>query len=223
MNTYEFCARWVANQVSGAARVLDYGCGAGRVVALLREAGINAFGCDVFYEGGDYSDVIFPAAKPYVLRMEGERIPFEDASFDVVLSNQVFEHVPNLDAALSEISRVLKPGGVALNLFPDRSVCARGIAEFRSSIDSQREAPCAYTTQRSRTDSDLACIEMANRRCVGRKTSVRGSTNGHITAREKRFTRPFADISIRRSIVKSSGSKRVSARSFRSYPRLCRG
>jgi SAM-dependent methyltransferase len=126
VDTYQFCANWVAGHVNGQARVLDYGCGAGEIVAMLRERGVNAFGCDVFYEGGDYSCGIRSVAGPYVLRMEGDRIPFDDASFDVVLSNQVFEHVPSLDTVLAEIARVLIPSGVVLSLFPDRSVWREG-------------------------------------------------------------------------------------------------
>ena len=38
-------------------------------------------------------------------------LSFDDASFDAVISNDVFEHVPDIDAALSESARVLRPGG----------------------------------------------------------------------------------------------------------------
>jgi SAM-dependent methyltransferase len=127
VNTYEFCADWVAKQAAGRPiRVLDYGCGAGRIVGLLRERGIEANGCDVFYEGGDYSVDIPAELLPSIRRMQGDAIPFEDASFDVVTSNQVFEHVENLDAVLAEIRRVLRPRGLLLSLFPDRSVWREG-------------------------------------------------------------------------------------------------
>jgi arsenite methyltransferase len=42
---------------------------------------------------------------------EVERLPFADASFDVVLSNGVIDLVPDKDAVFSEIARVLRPGG----------------------------------------------------------------------------------------------------------------
>jgi ubiquinone/menaquinone biosynthesis C-methylase UbiE len=42
---------------------------------------------------------------------EVERLPFADASFDVVISNGVIDLVPDKDAVFSEIARVLRPGG----------------------------------------------------------------------------------------------------------------
>ena len=42
---------------------------------------------------------------------EAERLPFEDGSFDVVISNGVIDLVPDKDAVFSEIFRVLAPGG----------------------------------------------------------------------------------------------------------------
>jgi SAM-dependent methyltransferase len=119
MNNYEYCAAWA----KGRGRVLDYGCGAGQTVSLLRRAGTEAFGCDVFFEGGDYSpNVPQEFLGTVIRRMEEGRIPFPDGSFDCVVSNMVMEHVEDIDAVLAEIARVLKPGGITLNLFPDRGV-----------------------------------------------------------------------------------------------------
>jgi SAM-dependent methyltransferase len=41
----------------------------------------------------------------------GERLPFDDASFDLVYARQVLHHIPDLGVALREVARVLKPGG----------------------------------------------------------------------------------------------------------------
>jgi SAM-dependent methyltransferase len=127
MNNYEFCADWVQKYADDRPiRVLDYGCGSGQIVGLLRERGIDAWGCDVFYEGGNRSSQIPTVLQPYIQRMQGSVIPHSDISFDVVLSNQVFEHVPDMEATLIEIARILKPDGVAFNIFPDRGVWREG-------------------------------------------------------------------------------------------------
>jgi SAM-dependent methyltransferase len=119
VDNYEFCAEFAAKH---SGRVLDYGCGEGQIVSLLLDRGIDAYGCDVFYEGGSFRGT----NTERIRRMEGARIPFPDAHFDVVVHNQVFEHVPDLDVAASEIARVLKPGGLMLGIFPDRSVWREG-------------------------------------------------------------------------------------------------
>lgn len=123
MDNYEFCADFAARH---GKRVLDYGCGSGRIVELLLKRNVDAYGCDVFYEGGDYSPHVRPTLASRIKRMEGDRIPFPDSFFDAVTHNQVFEHVPDIHLAASEIARVLKPGGLMLGLFPDRSVWREG-------------------------------------------------------------------------------------------------
>lgn len=51
---------------------------------------------------------------------DGTHMPYEDAYFDYVFSTSVLEHVSDLSAVLSEIARVLKPGGAAYLSFPNR-------------------------------------------------------------------------------------------------------
>lgn len=128
MNTHEYCVHWILTCAGVRASVLDYGCGAGEVVAELRRRNVEAYGCDVFYDGGDYSEQVDPSlrAAGIIRRMQDERAPFGDSTFDVVVNNQVMEHVPNLNVALQEIRRVLKPGGVVLSLFPDKGVWREG-------------------------------------------------------------------------------------------------
>lgn len=45
---------------------------------------------------------------------DAEELPFEDASFDLVLGHAVLHHIPDLDRAFAEFLRVLRPGGIAL-------------------------------------------------------------------------------------------------------------
>ena len=129
MNNYEFCAYWILDQEpESSARVLDFGCGAGQIVKELRNRNINAFGCDVFYEGGDYSKSIDSKLLEdgVIRRMDNNIIPFDRDFFDFVVNNQVMEHVEDLDLTLAEVQRVLKPGGVVLSLFPNKGVWREG-------------------------------------------------------------------------------------------------
>ena len=55
VDIYSFCVHWAVDHAHGRPiRVLDYGCGAGTIVTALRGRGIEAFGCDVCYDGGGY-------------------------------------------------------------------------------------------------------------------------------------------------------------------------
>lgn len=125
MNNYAFCVDWVVRMGSGRPiRVLDYGCGAGEIVNALRDRGFEAFGCDPFAEADATREkAVRPGYLGEVVRvMEGKAIPFARDSFDFVVTNQVLEHVRDLDAVLAEIQKVLKPGGSLLGLFPDKGV-----------------------------------------------------------------------------------------------------
>jgi SAM-dependent methyltransferase len=114
--------------VARSSRVLDFGCGAGQVVQLLLHEGYDAYGADVFYEGGSYRAA---AAKTGLMgdrirEMRDSKLAFADGTFDAVISNQVLEHVDDLYGVLSEIARVLRPGGTMLSLFPSRKVWREG-------------------------------------------------------------------------------------------------
>jgi len=99
------------------------GCGHGRVMSLLQDYGHDLHGFDL----PDKAEALALNLRPVfgdrfddrVRLMEDERrIPFESARFDVVYANQVFEHVRFLDQMFSECTRVLKPQGTLITLFP---------------------------------------------------------------------------------------------------------
>ena len=100
--------------------VLDIGSGPGLLLAeMARSVGENGRACGV-----DASANMNALARdtcgafPWVELEEADvtSMPFEDASFDAAASTQVYEYVPDVDAALRELSRVLKPGGRAFIL-----------------------------------------------------------------------------------------------------------
>lgn len=117
---------YVRRVAGPGARVLDFGCGEAELVALLQAAGFDAYGVDIRFEGADYrfNDKVLPGSCQYY--EEGEKLPFEDETFDVVLSDMVWEHVVPIESALSEVERITKPGGIMYHHFPTREVWREG-------------------------------------------------------------------------------------------------
>jgi SAM-dependent methyltransferase len=71
------------------------------------------------FEGSEYlPDAAERDRRPELNHQDLAALSFPDACFDYVLVNDIFEHVPDLEAVLSEIQRVLAPGGVLLSTFP---------------------------------------------------------------------------------------------------------
>ena len=102
------------------ATVLDLGSGNGSIVKEYRGLGYEAFGCDFAFKEGPDVESLHSKGLIRLIEREPYRLPFADDSFDVVISDQVFEHVKNYDETLSEIRRVLKPEGISLHFFPSR-------------------------------------------------------------------------------------------------------
>lgn len=123
---YAFVAEQIGRLAGPNARALDFGCGEGQIVAAARALGHDAYGCDMYPPTWEHMAAT-AAARDHIRRMDGDGlIPFPDGAFDIVTANQVFEHIPDFTRPLSEISRVLKPGGLFLNLFPTREVWREG-------------------------------------------------------------------------------------------------
>jgi SAM-dependent methyltransferase len=107
-------------------KVLDFGAGLGELVALGHKAGLDIQGIDTYADHYDTWQSLVPAEiRDRVHKVDGP-LPFPDSSFDVVVSNQVFEHIPHPPSVLPEIRRVLKPGGAFLAIFPVRETWYEG-------------------------------------------------------------------------------------------------
>jgi SAM-dependent methyltransferase len=98
-------------------RVLDLGCGAGAdslVASLMVGPEGSVTGIDMtpeMLEKARAGAAALEAANVSFVEGEAERLPFDDESFDVVISNGVIDLIPDKDAVFGEIHRVLVPGG----------------------------------------------------------------------------------------------------------------
>ena len=114
----EFCAD---------TKLLDVGCGTGRHILELSRYPGTFVGLDMARQDlfsfrswlGIHALKGPLTASVHMVEGDGERVPFADGLFDIVLCTETLEHVPNDRAILLELLRVLKPGGTLVISVPD--------------------------------------------------------------------------------------------------------
>jgi len=108
---------WTMGRLAAGERVLDLGSGAGTdslVAAQMVGPAGHVTGIDMTPEmlvRARSAAATMGVANVEFVEGEAERLPFSDASFDVVISNGVIDLVPDKDAVFAELYRVLAPGG----------------------------------------------------------------------------------------------------------------
>ena len=101
-------------RTAGGGRLLDWGCGYGHMSYLLRRRGFDVAGLTVRDENNlseSWNLLIREEGLQVTVASDDVALPFEDESFDIVLSCGVLEHVPDEAGSLREIARVLRSGG----------------------------------------------------------------------------------------------------------------
>ncbi len=100
----------VTRAAPAGAKVLDLGCGNGISARLINEAGFDVTGTDIsplFLEEAQTWEN--PRLRYHVCDVM--ELPFESESFDVICSNELVEHLPDVETALTEMVRVVRKGG----------------------------------------------------------------------------------------------------------------
>ena len=108
--------------------LLDLGCGFGRHAFEAARRGAHVTACDMavpelidvrntfgaMYEAGELDD----STRCNQIAGDATRLPFEDNTFDRIIASEVLEHIPSDIDALTELTRVLKPGGIIAATVP---------------------------------------------------------------------------------------------------------
>lgn len=114
----------LSSAAGAGSRLLEIGAGTGAQAAHLSEAGYEVSAVDLA-NGLHTGARVFP-----IVDYDGIRLPFEDASFDLVFSSNVMEHVDDFAALQSEQMRVLRPEGKALHVVPSGVWAAATLAGY---------------------------------------------------------------------------------------------
>ena len=96
-------------ELAGRHIVLDVGCGDGQIARALAKQGSSVLGIDPTQLHIDLANE--RAGGPTYMLGNATKLPVADASQDAVVACLVFEHIDEVDTAIAEVSRVLKPGG----------------------------------------------------------------------------------------------------------------
>ncbi|MBS3905406.1 MAG: class I SAM-dependent methyltransferase [Syntrophaceae bacterium] len=92
-------------------KCLDIGCSSGIITSLLGQALSMTIGMDIDQEAVNYAKEHHLSSRIQFLTADAMSLPFKEGSFDVIICNHIYEHVPNAHRMMDDIFRVLKEDG----------------------------------------------------------------------------------------------------------------
>lgn len=138
-NTYYLAFRDLPDLIAEFAkgnRAIDFGCGAGRSTRFLKGLGFNTKGVDISESMIDNARRLDPEGA-YALVSDGDLGPIPDDSVDLILSAFTFDNIPTEEKKVklfNKFRRVLKPGGVVVNLVSTPELYKNDWASFTCTI-----------------------------------------------------------------------------------------
>lgn len=111
-----------AAQLCTGKKVLDVASGEGYGSELISQIAESVIGLEISHEAIKHARATYPKNNLTFIQGDCAALPFEASTFDVVLSFETLEHIENQNLFLTEIRRVLKPGGILVISTPDREI-----------------------------------------------------------------------------------------------------
>jgi SAM-dependent methyltransferase len=158
--------RFLLGEVRPGDRALDLGSGAGEFTAALADAGAAVVGVDVAEAALSRARAAHPELDFRRASIDGP-LPFPDGAFDLVWSSEVIEHVADTARWLSEVRRVLSPGGRLLLTTPSHGrlrVALGGVERFSEPLGDHLHL---YTRSSLRTLLDEFGFDEVSVRAAG--------------------------------------------------------
>ncbi|MBW1793472.1 MAG: cobalamin-dependent protein [Deltaproteobacteria bacterium] len=106
-------------------RVLDFGCGNGVMSPTLSSISQSVVGIDLHTAAAARMKLEYGLSNVLLVTANGTKVPFKDDLFDTVVATSTLEHFRDLNVAVAEIARIIKPGGFLLFLSPTENIFYR--------------------------------------------------------------------------------------------------
>lgn len=109
--------------LKGKEKVLEVGCGRGFYLKTLKSVwpGLEVTGVDLNQKYLEKAKEFIGELRVDLRLADATRLPFEDKTFDRIIASEVLEHIPDDQKAISEMYRVLKPGGIVMVTVPNKN------------------------------------------------------------------------------------------------------
>jgi len=111
---FEMIVQAAGERING--NILENGCGVGMYVEHLSTFSGTVMGLEYDFDRAHEAHM----NSPHIFNAAGENIPLPSGTFDLILSHEVIEHVQDDRASISEMIRLLKPGGRVVIFCPNR-------------------------------------------------------------------------------------------------------
>ncbi len=167
--------KFFLSTAKSAQRVLDLGCGDGAFTSVLDAAGIPVVGADVSTEALSRAKDRNPNLEFRNLSLE-QGLPFEDASFDLVICSEVIGQVVDTQGFLSEVRRVICPSGKLAITVPYHGRLTNlwtALAGFEKHFSPLGQQLRFYTKKSLTELLETVGFEVVNLRAVGGPAFIR--------------------------------------------------
>lgn len=140
---------FISQNIPKGAKILEVGGNIGTLAHMLFEAGYkNISSVEIAPSAVELGKEKYPELNGRLVLFDGEVLPFNDGEFDVVISFDVVEHIPNVEQHFNEVRRVLNHGGKYLFQTPNKIINIPWEIINHRSFTKWREFHCSLHTYR---------------------------------------------------------------------------
>lgn len=208
-----FAYYFVKKEIPKGSFVLEVGCGEGYGTFLLTKEGFDVIGLDINEETINEASKKYQSKNCRFVCYDGKRIPFDDETFDVVISFQVIEHIHDDLGFVKEIHRVLKKGGKLFLTTPNRLYRLKPNEKPRNPFHIREYAPLDLQELLKKVFSDAEILGIRGNKEV-QEIEINRVKEPKILKLDPLNLRRFLPSSFRRAILQLLNNQRTENKDY---------